>query len=143
MKKGLIQFFVILALVTSFQVLVRAQNQTQAQVQKKNRTKTPELPDYTKEPWQFFEKISDFSTYNHPEWTMNLHGNLYETDEYPKVKDLILVILNDDDNPVYAEWLKQNKNDGSIVVRGYEYKNGKWVYEKEVRRKLNPAIRLR
>lgn len=136
MKKGLIRFFVILALITSFQVFVQAQDQTQTQVQKKNQTKTLELPDYTKKPWQFFEKISDFSTYNHPEWTIKLRGNLYfDAVEYPKAKNLIIIILNDDNSPKYAEWLEEDKNNASIVIRGYDYKNEKWIYDKEIRRK--------
>lgn len=107
---------------------------------------TPSLPDYTKDPYTIYVKnpqsfpngdCSRCSPIFHKDWGI-IPAKLYR-DSKSESKDTInwiMVFLNEDGTPRYAEWIEQTIKDtppGKIreTVRGYLFKDGQWVFEKE------------
>ncbi len=130
-----IRLFVFLAILSLFTgITANAQNPTPSQPQDQGQeqlAKAP-LPDVSKAPYVKAESGAYYSIF-HSDWGI-LKGDLY-VDNNEDPQNLIMVFSNEDGSKKYAEWMEFDAPASKATkrwIRGYNYKDGKWVFEKGV-----------
>lgn len=98
------------------------------------QTKAPDLPDFNKEPYFLYRYAAEIhSLVSDDQEPRAPEGRLYadNKEEPSKGSNFIMLFVYQDGSIVYAEWMQLNEDRTGSIVRSYNLKDGKWVFDKE------------
>jgi len=133
MRRSIVFLTISLALLFGFNFDLfgqsKVQHETVIQTQEKD-TKKPDLPDFNKA--SYYELLKDVvGSILHPDLG-ELFGTLYvDNEDVQKAHNGVMVFRTKDLKKIYLEWAYFNEDFTERILRGYNLKDDKWVFDKE------------